>query len=1012
MKRIFNNRGMWLPALASAVTAALASSAGAGTTGNEVTISTSGSTALKAFVTGQGITQLEQGKSITLDSGPGGTPVTYAPDWSSGLQSFQLAPNPLGSGSSTGNNQGVDAVRLEYHESGSVEGILELANDQVGPLPYVENNIDRNPNNGNAVWVNGNQFGGVGGSGGVGSTLNGFNLGPMYGTNADGSIKQAGPGVQPTFDLHGKNVSSLAGSSFTQAGQNAVQLAVSDVVPVQAFQNTTAGTDSHAATPWLRTPTDLNYGTGNSALPSGGLGVSGGAVILQNPTVLNMAAGANNPRTGTTFGAGPWNSAGLGNLDSRRTAVTATLFVANPGTGLDKLNRTDAQWLQTTGRLSNGAAFQMTTRDVNSGTRNVAALNTGVDPTWAVGVNDDGNGNGATGATSQIAIGSGLRFSNKTAGGAQLRPTVQNARMAVGTLSVGDANGKAQVGVTSPIRALLYSDSPDGSSGYVQAGAQTIINGTYAIYQNEQFVTLKAPTAAHAGDSVATWSNLTTGDPAAGTGDVAIQGDNSDHDVAHVRDNVLSAVKDLPVSSVANPAFGLINKGFILPQFMQVEKPMDGIGLSQPNPSYDSTRSGQYLSDPSSTKFVTQAAPDSVTTGAGDIYGGAASTAGFNGTIPITASNYMFGNFNQNGVRDYDSVVIEAQKAQAAMESGTTPAGNSAFTADGGQANSTAVHTGVAGLDAMNSGAGASKGDLIVLGDYNGDGKFDGKDLYLMADGASLADSNTATHLTIGSGQTFGDVVRTGVLRKNAALDYLSANATSAQKQEASASAANDPTGANAFNKFDVNRDGKIDLNDAAIVDKLVGKDYRNLGDQLTATINQDGTVTPVPPQAQKSINLVNVELNDNGTITNVATGPASDGTGTSDFKLIHDYLHSQGTIIDGDANFDGKVDVSDLGILATNYGNLSGQKWSTGDFTFDGGVDVSDLGVLATDYGMGTGMSAAQASLQFQSDLKLVESEDPTFAKEIGAVPEPGSLSLLGVVAIGLVGRRRRKAE
>src|SRR5262249_41880489 len=154
----------------------------------------------------------------------------------------------------------------------------------------------------------------------------------------------------------------------------------------------------------------------------------------------------------------PWNSAGTGNLDNKAVAVTATLFVANPGTGLDKVNRADAQWLQTTGRFSNGAAFNMTTRDVNSGTRNVAALNTGVDPSFAVGVNDDGNGNtppaGAT-AQDQLNIGPGQRFSNKTAGGGQLRPTVQNNRMAVGTLSMSDAIGAVKDnGSSTPLRAL------------------------------------------------------------------------------------------------------------------------------------------------------------------------------------------------------------------------------------------------------------------------------------------------------------------------------------------------------------------------------------------------------------------------------------------------------------------------------------------------------------------------------------------------------------------------------
>ncbi|MEA1952303.1 MAG: hypothetical protein U9N87_13040, partial [Planctomycetota bacterium] len=55
-----------------------------------------------------------------------------------------------------------------------------------------------------------------------------------------------------------------------------------------------------------------------------------------------------------------------------------------------------------------------------------------------------------------------------------------------------------------------------------------------------------------------------------------------------------------------------------------------------------------------------------------------------------------------------------------------------------------------------------------------------------------------------------------------------------------------------------------------------------------------------------------------------------------------------------GDANEDGFVDVSDLGILATHYDTGSGKEWGDADFNGDGVVDVSDLGILATMYGTG----------------------------------------------------------
>ena len=176
-----------------------------------------------------------------------------------------------------------------------------------------------------------------------------------------------------------------------------------------------------------------------------------------------MPAGATDP-SGGTYGTGAWNTAGVGNLNSKAVAIQATLFVANPGTGLDHINRTDAQWLQLTGRLKNGADFNMTTRDAGSGTRGVAATNTGVDPSWAVGENDAGNGNNLTGGTDQTAVGPGITFSNKTAGGGQLRPVVQRSRMAVGTLSLSDAIGSVQPSInptSTPLRALDYRDDAD-----------------------------------------------------------------------------------------------------------------------------------------------------------------------------------------------------------------------------------------------------------------------------------------------------------------------------------------------------------------------------------------------------------------------------------------------------------------------------------------------------------------------------------------------------------------------
>jgi hypothetical protein len=62
--------------------------------------------------------------------------------------------------------------------------------------------------------------------------------------------------------------------------------------------------------------------------------------------------------------------------------------------------------------------------------------------------------------------------------------------------------------------------------------------------------------------------------------------------------------------------------------------------------------------------------------------------------------------------------------------------------------------------------------------------------------------------------------------------------------------------------------------------------------------------------------------------------------------------------VIPGDANVDGKVDISDLYIVASHYhGTHSGtgnDQWNTGDFTGDHWVDAKDLGVLSLHWQQG----------------------------------------------------------
>jgi autotransporter-associated beta strand protein len=106
-----------------------------------------------------------------------------------------------------------------------------------------------------------------------------------------------------------------------------------------------------------------------------------------------------------------------------------------------------------------------------------------------------------------------------------------------------------------------------------------------------------------------------------------------------------------------------------------------------------------------------------------------------------------------------------------------------------------------------------------------------------------------------------------------------------------------------------------------------------------------------------------------------------------------------------GDATLDGSVDFNDLVKLAQNYNTTvsatTDSWWNKGDFTYDGIVDFNDLVKLAQNYNTAIPTDPiAGASAVFQADL----------ARAFASVPEPGTLSILGLGAVALMGRRRRR--
>ena len=94
-----------------------------------------------------------------------------------------------------------------------------------------------------------------------------------------------------------------------------------------------------------------------------------------------------------------------------------------------------------------------------------------------------------------------------------------------------------------------------------------------------------------------------------------------------------------------------------------------------------------------------------------------------------------------------------------------------------------------------------------------------------------------------------------------------------------------------------------------------------------------------------------------------------------------------------GDATFDYTVDTVDFNILASNF-SATGKHWTDGDFNYDGAVDTIDFNLLASNFSQT--LAGASASSGLNGAL----------------VPEPASISSLGMVLGALAARRRRGSQ
>jgi hypothetical protein len=99
----------------------------------------------------------------------------------------------------------------------------------------------------------------------------------------------------------------------------------------------------------------------------------------------------------------------------------------------------------------------------------------------------------------------------------------------------------------------------------------------------------------------------------------------------------------------------------------------------------------------------------------------------------------------------------------------------------------------------------------------------------------------------------------------------------------------------------------------------------------------------------------------------------------------------------EADATLDGKVDVGDLGALAT-YWQAAGD-WQNGDFNFSGVVEVQDLGWLSTNWQQGVNspmlMGGGDPEEEFLEGIEKLGLSEDEIAKLLEQLGEGGGDTL-----------------
>jgi PEP-CTERM motif len=109
-----------------------------------------------------------------------------------------------------------------------------------------------------------------------------------------------------------------------------------------------------------------------------------------------------------------------------------------------------------------------------------------------------------------------------------------------------------------------------------------------------------------------------------------------------------------------------------------------------------------------------------------------------------------------------------------------------------------------------------------------------------------------------------------------------------------------------------------------------------------------------------------------------------------------------------GDADLNGTVDLNDFSAWQAGYLDPTDNPaaWDTGDFDYSGTVDLNDFSAWQTSYLSGGGSLGALDQAITNSSLNNMTQQQ--LFSILDQVPEPTSITLIGMVSLGLLSRRR----